>query len=63
MATGIYRRTDGFAQVDYDGTSIPVSRAKYEENAYKPDFDKLPPEAEYLASKEEAMRRDAREHK
>jgi hypothetical protein len=60
MATGMYRRSDGFAQVDYDGTSIPISRSKYEENGYKPDFDKLPPEAEYLASREEAMRREAK---
>lgn len=60
MATGMYRRSDGFVQVDYDGTSIPISQSKYEENGYRPDFDKLPPEAEYLASKEEAMRRDAK---
>ena len=60
MPTGMYRRTDGFAQVDYDGTSIPVSRIKYEENGYKPEFEKLPAEAEYLASREEAMKRDAK---
>lgn len=60
MPSGMYRNTDGFAQVDYDGSSIPVSRAKYEKNAYKPDFDKLPQEAEYLASQEEAKRRDAK---
>ena len=60
MPTGMYRNSDDFAQVDYDGSSIPVSRAKYEKNGYKPDFDRLSREAEYLASQEEAKRRDAR---
>ena len=60
MATGMYRRSDGFAQVDYDGSSIPVSRSKYEENGYKPEFDKLPLEADYLASQEQAKSRDAK---
>jgi hypothetical protein len=60
MATGMYRRSDGFAQVDYDGSSIPVSRSKYEENGYKPEFDKLPQEADYLASQEQAKSRDAK---
>jgi hypothetical protein len=32
MPTGTYRNSDGFAQVDYDGSSIPVSRPKYEKN-------------------------------
>jgi hypothetical protein len=26
MPTGMYRNSDGFARVDYDGSSIPVSR-------------------------------------
>ncbi len=60
MATGMYRRSDGFAQVDYDGSSIPISRSKYEENGYKPEFDKLPSEADYLTSQEEAKSRDAK---
>ena len=60
MATGMYRRSDGFAQVDYDGIVFLVSRAKYEENGYKPDFDKLPLEAEYLTSREEAKSREAK---
>jgi hypothetical protein len=33
-----------------------LSRAQ-NRNGYKPEFDKLPSEAEYLASREEAMRR------
>jgi hypothetical protein len=38
-------------QVDYGiGTAIPVPRSKYESNGYKPDFDKLPSEAEYWAA-------------
>jgi hypothetical protein len=32
------------------GTTIPVPRSKYEANGYKPDFDKLPWEAEYWAA-------------
>ncbi len=60
MATGMYLRIDGLVQVDYDGTSIPVSRSKYEENGYMPEFEKLPSEAEYMEAREEAMRRDAK---
>ena len=30
--------------------NIPIPRSKYEENGYKPDFDKLPSDAEYLAA-------------
>jgi hypothetical protein len=38
-------------QVDYGiGTAIPVPCSKYESNGYKPDFDKLPSEAEYWAA-------------
>jgi hypothetical protein len=38
-------------QVDYGtGTTIPVPRPKYEANGYKPDFNKLPSEAEYDAA-------------
>jgi hypothetical protein len=60
MATGIFRRADGSVQVDYDGSNIPISRSKYEANGYKPDFDKLPLEAEYWASQEELKIRDAK---
>jgi hypothetical protein len=47
MATGMFRTSDGSAQVDYEGISIPIPSCKYEENGYKPDFDKLPLEADY----------------
>jgi hypothetical protein len=60
MATGMFRTTDGSVQVDYDGTNIPIPRAKYKENGYKPDFDKLPLEADYWAAQEEAKSRDAK---
>ena len=60
MATGLFRTADGSAQVDYDGTNIPIPRSKYEKNGYKPDFDKLPLEADYWAAQEEARRREAR---
>jgi hypothetical protein len=60
MATGMYRNSVGFAQVDYDGNTIPISRSKYEANGYKPDFDKLPLEADYWAAQEGAKNRDAK---
>jgi len=59
MATGLFRTADGSAQVDYDGNNIPIPRSKYQENRYKPDFDKLPLEADYWAAQEEARKREA----
>ena len=48
MPVGLFRSDGGWVQVDYGtGTTIPVTRSKYEANGYKPDFDKLPSEAEY----------------
>ncbi len=52
MPTGLFRTTDGWVQVDYDNVSIPVPKARYDSADYKPDFDKLPLEAEYSAAKE-----------
>jgi hypothetical protein len=50
MPVGLFRE-EGWVQVDYGtGTTIPVPRSKYEANGYKPDFDKLPSEAEYSAA-------------
>jgi hypothetical protein len=50
MPVGLFRDEEGSVQVDYGtGTTIPVPRSKYEANRYKPDFDKLPSEAEYWA--------------
>jgi hypothetical protein len=34
--------------------NIPIPRSKYEENKYKPDFDQLPSEAEYLAAEKKS---------
>jgi hypothetical protein len=51
MPAGLFRSEDGWAQVDYGtGTTIPIPRSRYEANGYKPDFDKLPSEAEYRAA-------------
>jgi hypothetical protein len=51
MPVGLFRGEEGVVQVDYGtGTTIPVPRSKYEANGYKPDFDKLPSEAEYWAA-------------
>src|ERR1700675_4220459 len=52
MPTGLFKALDHSVQVDYDGVSIPIPRSTYEKNGYKPDFDSLPPEAEYRAAKE-----------
>jgi hypothetical protein len=60
MAVGMFRIDDGWVQVDYDGNNIPIPRSKYEKNGYKPDFDKLPLEADYraaLLAKEENAKR------
>ena len=46
-----------------DGNNIPIPRSKYEENGYKPDFDKLPLEADYWAAQEEARKREAERSK
>jgi hypothetical protein len=46
----MFRSEEGWVQVDYGTGNIPIPRSKYEENKYKPDFDKLPSEAEYLAA-------------
>ena len=56
----MFRTADGSVQVDYDGTNIPIPRFKYEASGYKPDFDKLPLEADYWAAQEEAKSRDAK---
>jgi hypothetical protein len=50
MPVGMFRREEGSVQVDYGTGNIPIPRSKYEENKYKPDFDKLPSEAEYWAA-------------
>ena len=41
---------DGCRSITEPGLPIPVPRPKYEANGYKPDFDKLPSEAEYGAA-------------
>jgi hypothetical protein len=51
MPVGLFRSEDGSVLVEYGtGGSIPIPRSKYEANGYKPDFDKLPSEAEYWAA-------------
>jgi hypothetical protein len=44
----------GLSAVDYDGSTIPIKRSKYEQNGYQPEFDKLPLEADYWAAQEKA---------
>lgn len=53
MPVGLFRGEEGWVQVDYGtGATIPIPRSRYEANGYKPDFDKLPSEAEYLAAEQ-----------
>jgi hypothetical protein len=49
MATGLYVLQDGSVMVAYRLRQIPISRAQYKANGYKPALDKLvvkPPRAE-----------------
>jgi hypothetical protein len=47
MPVGLFRDEEGSVQVNYGtGATIPIPRSRYEANGYKPDFDKLPSEAE-----------------
>ena len=62
MASGMFRTSDGWVQVDYDGTNIPIPRSKYEENGYQPDFNALPSEADYWAAQERAKADEAKKH-
>jgi hypothetical protein len=62
MATGMFRTGDGWVQVDYDGSNIPVPRSKYEANGYKPDFDELPLEADYWAARKKQRAAMPRTH-
>jgi hypothetical protein len=62
MPTGIFRTSDGSAQVDYDGVSIPIPRSKYDLNGYQPKFDDLPPEADFLAAQEKQRAAEAKKH-
>ena len=53
MPVGLFRGEEAWVQVDCGtATTIPVPRSKYETNKYKPDFDKLPSEAEYWAAEQ-----------
>ena len=50
MPVGLFRDEEGSVQVNHGtGATIPIPRSRYEANGYKPDFDKLPSEAEYFA--------------
>ena len=56
MAVGMFRSEEGWVQVDYGTGNIPIPRSKYEENKYKPDYDKLRSEAEYQAAPKKRRR-------
>ena len=50
MAIGMFRSSEGWVQVNYGTSNFPIPREKYEQKGYKPDFDKLPTQAEYQAA-------------
>ncbi len=56
MPVGMFRSEEAWVQVDYETGNMPIPRSKYEENKYKPDFDKLRSEAEYLAAEKKEGR-------
>ena len=41
MAIGLYLMNDETIMVDYGGRKIPISRAQYRANGYKPAIEKL----------------------
>jgi hypothetical protein len=45
MATGLYVLQDGSVTVAYGLRHIPISRAQYQANGYKPIVEKLPAKA------------------
>ena len=57
IAIGLYRREDGWAQVDYGNRQGPIPRDLYEANGYEPAFDQLLPEVKYRAFQEVASKR------
>jgi hypothetical protein len=57
IAIGLYRREDGWAQVDYGNRQGPIPRDLYEANGYEPAFDQLLPEEKYRAFQEVASKR------
>jgi hypothetical protein len=58
VPTGLFRTDDGEVQVDCDGTYIPALEVR--RNGYQPDFNALPPEADYWAIQEKAKAADTR---
>jgi hypothetical protein len=39
MPVGMFRSEEGWVQVEYGTGNIPITRSKYGENKYKPDFE------------------------
>jgi len=49
MATGLYRRDDGWVRVEYEKHATAIPKSTYETQGYQPHYSKLPSEAEYHA--------------
>jgi hypothetical protein len=50
MANGLYRRDDGWVRVEYEKHATAIPRSTYEAQGYRPEYVKLPSEAEYRAN-------------
>jgi hypothetical protein len=55
MATGLYILPDGRVVVEFGARQIPLPRAQYQANGYKPAFEKLlaksPIESDHLTTR------------
>ena len=52
MAKGLYLMQDGQVLVDYGKRRVPISRAQYRANGYRPPYDNLPAEGPRKARRE-----------
>lgn len=50
MATGLYRRNDGWVRVEYEKHATVIPKSTYEAQGYRPEYYKLPSETEYRAA-------------
>jgi len=55
VAKGLYLMQDGQVLVDYGKRRVPISRAQYRANGYRPPYDNLPAEGPRKARREFAQ--------
>jgi hypothetical protein len=54
MATGIFRTSHDWAEVDFGIDTMAITRRDYEAGRYQPPFDELPLEGDYRAAQKRA---------